>query len=906
MLFFALAGFEKPTLFAQSPQSSGANRFGALPLAFEANQGQTDAQVRFLSRGQGYSLFLTDSEAVFVPRKGGVVRMQLAGASRHLQVTGVEPLHGKANYFIGKDPSKWRTNIPTYGKVKFDNVYRGIDLVYYGNHRQLEYDFIVAPGANPKKVSLHFPDSILRLAENGDLVVHTKHGDMVFLEPVVYQSNSGEHQQVEGHFRLLPDNSVGFALGKYDPSKPLVIDPSLAYSTLLGGGGSGGFGANQAYAIAVDAAGNAYVTGYTGSTSFPTTGGTIQPSAQPGGDAFATKINASGTALVYSTYLGDNGSQGFGIAVDSAGDAFVTGSGSNVPTTPGAFQPSRSSTGTFVTKLDPTGSALVYSTWFPATIYAIAVDTGGNAYLAGAAAMGLLPTTPGAFQTAVPSNGAFITKLNPEGTALVYSSYVGSQVGDRTVAVAQAIALDGNGDAFIGGYTDSPNFPVTAGAFQSALKGTFNGFVTEMNSSGTALKYSTYVGGSDDQSGEGVYGLAVDGFGSAYASGTTTSSDFPVTPGAFQTTFSNGVAAFAAKLNPDGSSLAYSTYVEGTNTPTGAGSVFGLGIAVDAFGDAIMTGETTAPDFPVTSDAFQSAKKGPATSLNGFLSKLNPNGTSLIYSTYIGGSSGNGDYCCTIALDPEGNAYIAGYTFSNDFPTTEGAFQTLFVGTPDAFVTKFGVGSGSGLTATSTTVTADVNPQSFGATVNFVASVEPPSGGGVPTGTVIFSADGTSAATTALDASGHAGYSTSSLSLGSHTIGAAYSGDSTYSPSSGSLIENIVSGTTFLFGNITGKSGPAGARAWNILVSNNGPAAAVGAEISSVSLSQVGGAACNPTVTSPLPGLAGNLARTASATATITIDFSSCAANARFTANIALSANGGNSTGSIIRLNQFQ
>ncbi len=371
-LFASLAGFASPTVAATNARVSAS--YGKLPLQFEANRGQTDKDVRFLSRGPGYGLYLTAGEAVLVLSKPAVdakrvaLRMSLVGAAREPQVRGLEEQPGKANYFIGKDRSKWRTNVPTYAKVQYQNVYPGIDLVYYGNQQQLEYDFVVAPGADPGKIVLGFKGADkLEIDAQGELVLHAAGGDIRQHKPIIYQSVDGTRQEIEGSYVRQGAKRVGFQLGAYDKTRPLIIDPVvLAYSTFLGGSDSDGAGG-----IVVDADGNAYVTGGTASFDFPTTSGAFQ-STFPGGFGtyvFVTKLNPTGSGLVYSTYIGGgNGyTVGRGIAVDAAGNAYITGESqsSGYPTTPGAFQPANAGvTGNaFVTKLDPTGSALVYSTY---------------------------------------------------------------------------------------------------------------------------------------------------------------------------------------------------------------------------------------------------------------------------------------------------------------------------------------------------------------------------------------------------------------------------------------------------------------------------------------------------------------------------------------------------------------
>jgi hypothetical protein len=679
---------------ADSAQVAAA--YGELPLSFEANQGQTDAQVRFLSRGDGYSLFLTPSAAVLSLSKpldpgsagqgrpasaqGTALFIQMVGANPAAQVVGEDSLPGTSNYFIGNDPSHWHTTIPTYSRVKYQGVYRGIDLVYYGNQRQLEYDFVVAPGGNPGAIHLAFQGAdSLALDGAGNLVLHTPGGAVVEHAPVVYQGTAGAQQPVAGRYVLEGAERVGFVVGAYDASRPLVIDPVLSYSTYVGGSNS-----DWANSIAVDLAGNAYITGYASSTNFPVTAGVFQTSNHGYDNAFVTKLNGAGTALDYSTYLGGSAEDGgLGIAVDAAGNAYVTGgtNSSDFPTTAGAFQTRKpGDSSAFVTKLNPTGTALAYSTYLGGSTfddaYGIAVDAVGNAYVTGRTESRDFPTTDGAFQTSnhvliFPYDTGFVTKLNVGGTALVYSTYLGGTVLDEDYA----IALDAAGDAYVTGYTDSTDFPVTAGAFQTSNHGRDEAFVSKLNTVGRALDYSTYLGGSGlDQ----AYGIAADTADNAYVTGVTSSRDFPTTAGAFQTSNHGGDQAFVTKLNNAGTALDYSTYLGGRILDDA------YGIAVDVAGCAYITGRTADSDFPVTVGAYQTTNRG---SFDAFVTKLNNSGTALDYSTYLGG--GRRDYGEAIAVDGSGHAYVAGYTASTNFPTTADAFQTSNHGAQNAFVTKF-------------------------------------------------------------------------------------------------------------------------------------------------------------------------------------------------------------------------
>ncbi len=623
-----------------------------------------------------------------------VLRMRLIGANASAAVTGAGELPGKSNYFLGNDPHKWRTNVPTYARVKYKDVYQGVDLVYYGSQSgRLEYDFVVAPGANPSAIALAVGavrepprahrDAPLQIAADGDLVIASEGGEVHFRKPLIFQESSDGRREIPGGYVLKGAREVAFKVGAHDTTRPLVIDPVLAYSTYLGGGAY-----DQGNGIAVDSSGNAYVTGYTESADFPTTAGAFQTSLAGAVNAFVTKLNPTGSALVYSTYLGgSSGSAGYGIAVDSSGHVYVTGvtASSNFPTTAGVFQTSLTgSENAFVTKLNPTGSALAYSTYLGGSTYdwgqGIAVDSVGNAYVSGATQSANFPTTAGAFQTSLAGvQNAIVTELNPGGSALVYSTYLGGSAED----VANCIAVDSSGHAYVTGQTYSGNFPTTAGAFQTSqpgCSGCYNAFVTKLNPSGSALVYSTYLGGD---SSEGGPGIAVDSLGSAYVTGWTYSGNFPTTAGAFQTSqpgCSGCYNAFVTKLNPSGSALVYSTYLGG------GGNDLGFSMAVDSSGHAYVTGRAGSANFPTTAGAFQTSLAGLT---NAFVTKLDPTGSALVYSTYLGGSSyvsGSG-----IAVDSVGNAYVSGSTQSTNFPTTAGAFQTSLVGSQNAFVAKLGI-----------------------------------------------------------------------------------------------------------------------------------------------------------------------------------------------------------------------
>ena len=521
---------EERIVLSASPNSAAA--YGNLPLAFEVNEGQAAGQVDFLARGEGYMLSLTPGTAVLHLQQGAArdeLQIQLVGANSAAVGVGQDELVTRTNYLIGSDPSQWHTNIANYGKVEYQNVYAGINLVYYGtNQGQLEYDFVVAPGADPGviKLSIEGAQSIM-LDAQGNLVLHTAGGDLMQHAPVIYQELDGQRQSVAGAFVLDGNNQFSFQIGTYDASLSLTIDPVLSYSTYLGGSDD-----DSGQAIAVDAAGNAYITGKTYSANFPT----ANPLQQVKGgdpvttsDAFVAKLNAAGTALIYSTYLGGTSDEeGFGIAVDAGGNACVTGytSSGNFATTANAFQGSANpynSPMAFMAKLNPTGSALLYSSLLGSITgitggNSIAVDGAGNAYVTGQTADTDFITTPGAFQeTSLTGNHAFVTKFDPSqaGVAsLVYSTYLGGTYGWD---YGNGIAVDSAGNAYVTGLTESADFPTTPGALQTAFGGgADDAFVTKLNAAGSALVYSTFLGGSLS---DYAAGIAVDAAGTIYLTG---------------------------------------------------------------------------------------------------------------------------------------------------------------------------------------------------------------------------------------------------------------------------------------------------------------------------------------------------------------------------------------------------
>lgn len=681
-----------------------------LPLTFEKNVGQSDSQTKFLARGQGHTFYFTDADTLLIAESSNdqdrlstargsrsLPRMKLLGASSQAEIVGVDESPGKSNYFIGDDPKRWLADVPTYAAISRRGVYPGIDVIYHGNRTEIEYDFVIAPGADAGliKIATEGTES-LRLAADGDLVLQTTNGEIRQHKPVVYQEVGGMHISISCRY-LLEGNEVGFDLGNYDPCLPLVIDPVLSYSTYLGGSTR-----DEGNGIAVDSMGNVYVAGYTNSANFPmvTTSQVARGDCSPCGNVFVTKLNATGTASVYTTILGGSHAEvATGITVDSSGNAYVIGNtfSRDFPTTAGAFQKAQKGpTDVFVAKLNATGNGLIYSTFIGGSSddggSSIAVDSLGNASITGSTYSSDFPTTPDAFQSsrgaAEPSfSDAFVTKLNPEGTELIFSTYLSGRGNNR----GTSIASDPSGNVYVTGKAGA-GFPTTVGVFQPNLQGGNDAFVAKLSSPDGALVYSTYLGGSSGLPdgvpcagcvgccpfGEVGSGIAVDSVGNAYVTGGTSSDDFPSTAGAFRADLNSTSTLFVTKLNPGGTALIYS-----------AMGIGGTAIALDSSGSAYVMGTTTLDTIPVLS-AFQRRRKG---GTDAYIAKLDSTGSTLVYASYLGGSED--DFGNAIAVDAYGNAYVTGNTVSVNF-RTRNALQANYGGLSggtgsevgDAFVAK--------------------------------------------------------------------------------------------------------------------------------------------------------------------------------------------------------------------------
>jgi hypothetical protein len=675
------------------PKLPSGHDYGDLPLAFEPNQGQTSGPVDFLSHIDG-SLALFDRSGVslwFAPEQQAL-RSPLTGIHIHLlrASPAAEPKPddlqpGHSNYFVGTDRSRWRTNIPNYGLVTFSGIYPGIDLVYYGNHRRLEHDFHVAPMANPEVIEFAFEGvSNIELDSNGSLRLKAASRELLLKRPVAYQEKAGHREFVNAAYEV-HGNCVRFRLGRYDIRRELIIDPVLAYSTYVSGS-NGSLGE----LVAVDASGSAYIAGFTGVSDFPTVN-PYQASPKGNGDIFVTKVNASGTALVYSTYLGGSlYDQPSGIAVDSQGNAIVVGhtQSDDFPTLPATTGSGGNHTHGFITSLSPAGNTLNWSQYTGGSsdnsVNGVALDANDNLYVTGGTDSPDFPVTAGTIVHSVapsyPNNDIFVQKLSNTGT-IQYSAVVGHlplQSSQAYVSlVPSGIAVDASGNVVVAG-SGTGGLPTTSGAFQPnptnvqpGSGGSYNGFILKLNATASQLLFATYFSGNQ---GAPISAVALDPQADVYVTGSSYSTDL------FQTNAAAGTSqAFVAKLDSTGSHLLYATYIQGVQANVGYSSA--AGITVDRSGDAFVVGTTSSTTFPMVNPLLSflgTGLSGPASAA--FVTELNPPGTGFLFSSFLSGSTGaNGN---GIALDQSGNAYVVGTSFSIDYPTTSGAYQTAIPNPP--------------------------------------------------------------------------------------------------------------------------------------------------------------------------------------------------------------------------------
>ncbi len=694
-----LKSLERETQLQRSQTRQTIQVLNAQPLYFVENEGQVDKSVRYHAKIPNANVFFTPKEIVyqFFHRKGednfhkeeftpgekdrnekitaGNIRVSFEGANEEVKVEGLEENMARFNFFQGNDPEKWVQGATAYKKVIYRELYSDIDLIVYGGGGKIKHEYRVRTGGKAENIRIMYEGvEALRVNEEQELEVMLKGGKLREEVPKSYQRIDGKRVEVKSGYRVMKDNVIGFRVGEYDKDRELIIDPQLSYSTYLGGSDR-----DHGDKITVDGSGNAYITGSTESADFPAnSGNTIHIGSN---DVFVTKLNSSGSELSYSTFLGGSyDDYGSGIAVDGSGSVYIAGvtDSFNFPTTSGGYDSGHNgSWDVFITKLNSTGSALFYSTFLGSDSDdrsdGIAIDGSGSAYVTGMTESFNFPTTSGAYDSGHDGGwDVFITKLNSSGSALSYSTFLGGSKDDYS----HGIAIDGSGNAYVTGRTESTNFPITSGAYDASHDGGFDVFVTKLNSSGSALSYSTYLGGSLDDTG---WEILVDGSGSAFVTGGTESTNFPTTSGAYDTSLDGTWGdAFIAKLNSSGSALSYSTFLGGSEGD------YSYGIAIDGSGSTYVTGSTSSTDFPTTSNAYDTSHNGEH---DVFVAKLNSSGSALSYSTFLGGSES--DHSHGIALDGSGNAYVTGDAYSVDFPITSGAYDTSLDGTwDDVFVTK--------------------------------------------------------------------------------------------------------------------------------------------------------------------------------------------------------------------------
>lgn len=713
------------TTRAASVARKALRNYARLPLSFEPNVGNSNPEVKFLSRGQGYSLFLTANRAVLqLPTRTKTsaspafraVSLELLGANPQPQVVASDRLPGVSNYLLGSNPAQWHTGVPHFARVHYRGIYPGVDLVYYGRQQQLEYDFVVAPGADPSRIRLQLLGAqALRLDADGNLIIHLPGGAIHLRRPDVYQQVGKTRRSVAARYILESGNRVAFALAHYDPRRALVIDPRLAYFSYLGGTLN-----ESSPSIAVDSAFNAYLAGTTTSTDFPTLS-PYQSSLKGASNIFVTKFNSAGTALVFSTYLGGTGTDtAAGIAVDKGFNVYVAGttSSANFPITSGsAYQasPKSANNHVFVTELKSSGSGLAYSTYL----------SGTNADSASGVAVGPLANTvfvTGTTQSTdfanvtrpanlTGSSEFFVAELNTgkQGAASrVYTTYVGGSTPLSSPAVTNGggIAVDAGGNAYITGGTNYTDMPVV-NAHQASMKGTENAFVAKLNPNGTLpALFLTYLGGTGTDIGTSI---AADSAGNAYVTGSTTSTTFPVMTATGGTLYQgvNGTGAtdaFATKIAAAGTTLIWSTYIGGS------GDDSGLGIAVDANQNTFVTGSTTSANLNTVKPT-QNANGGGS---DAFVAEFDVSGTAQFVS-YLGGTGA--DRGTGIALDVDGNPYVAGDTTSAGLATA-GAYQGAVKGGTDAFVAHF-----AGVSTLAMTAAGAPDPVGVGNAVGFTFTI---------------------------------------------------------------------------------------------------------------------------------------------------------------------------------------
>jgi hypothetical protein len=667
----ALCGYRILLLANCALLAVGAGRREPVPPFFLANHGQAPSPVRFIAKAPGWTGYFSPGEALFHVA-GTTLRMRFEGAAHASRPEARNRLPGVVNFLIGRK-DRWLLAQPMYGGVVYRNLYPGIDMVYEGDGQNLKSEFVVAPRADPSAIHVRYlGGDKLRVGEDGSLAIPAGTEEFREEAPIVYQERDGRRVAVEGRF-VLAGEAVSFTIGEYDASLPLIIDPAISYSTLLGGSG-----ANAANALAVDSTGAAYLAGFTESTNFPTAN-PVQNFNAGGNDVFVAKLNSAGTGLVYCTYLGGSGDdQAYGIAVDATGAAYVTGAteSHDFPVVHPLQSNLAGGRNAFVLKLSPAGNSLAYSTYLGGSSSdsgnGIAVDATGAAYVVGDTTSLNFPAS-GWQRANRGGQDAFAAKVSADGSRLVYSTYLGGSNNDH----GAAIAVDAAGTAWLAGSTWSADFPV-ANAFQSTSGGGQDAFVSRLSADGDTLLFGSYLGGSGGSLGypEAAQAIALDWQGNAYLAGVTSSTNFPLL-NPLQPSLNGETDAFVTKVNTSGT-LAYSSYMGGS------GMDAANAIAVDSSGAAYVAGYTYSTDLPVT-NAFQNSNAGDC---DAFLARVSATGT-LNYLTYLGG---NGSDTATAVASASGNVYVAGWTLSTNFPLRN-PYQSVTADNYGAFLTEVDFGS---------------------------------------------------------------------------------------------------------------------------------------------------------------------------------------------------------------------
>ncbi len=667
----------------------------SLPLSFEPNKGQADSEeIKFISKGYNYNLFLTPTKSLLSltnNSKSSIIEVSLLNSNKNPKIKSLNKLSGIANYIIGNNEKDWKINIPTYSKVKYENIYDGIDLIYYGNQGRLEYDFIVSPKADPQNIVLQY-DGVKNLKiDNGNLVIETQSGNVTQLKPYIYQKINGKNTEVEGKFVLRENNKVGFKLAKYERSKSIIIDPVIDFSTYFGNGS-----ATTGVDIELDPDGNIYITGSDGNlkingNKFPITEDAIQESFSddkpPTENIFLTKLSNDGSKILYSTIIGGNKKDTVSaIAIDSLGFPYITGftKSDNFPTTLSSFKPNLLIIGepkAFVTKLSKDGTSLNYSTVFgTGKAFDIAVDGSGQACITGSTDATKFPLANPAQDTIAngffdcfgsgcnPNPSAFVTKINSQGSDLVFSTYLGGFDDD----IGSGIAVDPDGKIYVSGTTQNvsnqEDFPTTLSPYKNPVGSTSIGnndfFITKYTPNGSVV-YSVTIGGKESDADSKPFPpvkIAADSNGNAYIAGSTIANDFPVTENAFQKSLKGTRDIFVTKLDPTGSALIFSTYIGGSNDGSSIFNKDSLAdIKVDKNGNAYIFGRTGADDFPLKNEL--QSKSG---FQDAIIVKLTKNGDNLLFSSFYGGSGT--ENAGGIEVDNNGKIFIVGDTNSSDFP----------------------------------------------------------------------------------------------------------------------------------------------------------------------------------------------------------------------------------------------